>query len=270
MNDLDRPLSLLGVSLQKIVDRCGIGRVARDLDALRPPAREHVTLQPMPGQQRRRLIAHRVEPHQPEREALRHLLRRRRMGIFLVLGQQQARFQKRKPSRHDEIIGRDLELQLLRFSDECEILLDQRQNGNFGEVDLLRSRKRQQKIERPFEALDIDEKCLASGRHAVQAWALPVLRTSGLSARLGLSYRFDHLRLDLVPMRRPVRDLPADITLIQTGASPCTGVRSYLTKVAAPTMARAPRRGTHARLSQSPELQSADPAAQYDVTQQLE
>ena len=71
--------------------------------------------------------------------------------------QQQARLEVRQPRRHNEIVGRKLEPQLLRLADEAEILVGQRQDGNLGKVDLLRARQRQQQIERTLIAGDVDD-----------------------------------------------------------------------------------------------------------------
>src|SRR5262249_4246615 len=75
-----------------------------------------------------------------------------RIGV----GQQQARLQIRKPRRHDQVIGRQLESELARLLDEGEILVGKRQDRDLGEIDLLLAGQRQQKGERAFETLDID------------------------------------------------------------------------------------------------------------------
>ena len=125
----------------------------------------------------------------------------RGIGVFLVLGQQQARFEIGEPRRHHEVIGCDLELQLLRFGDEGQILLDERQNRNLGEVDFLRARQRQQQIERALKAVDVDDEGFARRRHILEARRVPVRR-----CRFALSCGLDHqVRLDRV-CRRPVAD----------------------------------------------------------------
>src|SRR5262249_57276131 len=53
-------------------------------------------------------------------------------------------------------ISRQLEPELARFLDESEILVGQRQDRDFGEVDFLLARERKQKIERALESLDVD------------------------------------------------------------------------------------------------------------------
>ena len=62
-----------------------------------------------------------------------------------------------EPRRHHEIVGGKLEPQLLRFADEAEVLVGQRQHGNLGKVDLLRAGERQQQIERALVAGDVDD-----------------------------------------------------------------------------------------------------------------
>src|SRR5262249_53901681 len=82
----------------------------------------------------------------------------RRFGVAgLGLWQKQARLQIGEPSRHDEIIGGQLEPEPPRLADKSQILVGERQNGDLLEVDLLRARQRQQQIERSLEAFDIDD-----------------------------------------------------------------------------------------------------------------
>ena len=71
--------------------------------------------------------------------------------------QQQARFQIGEPRRHHQIIGGELEPQFARLFDEGEILIGQRQDRDFREIDLLLARERQQKVERTFKTLDVDD-----------------------------------------------------------------------------------------------------------------
>jgi hypothetical protein len=85
-------------------------------------------------------------------------------GISLqFLGQQKAGFEISEPRRHHQIIGRDLEPELLGIRDEVEILLYQRQDRDFRQIHLLRARKRQQKVERPFPAVDIERQPVRLG-----------------------------------------------------------------------------------------------------------
>src|SRR6202030_2910733 len=58
--------------------------------------------------------------------------------------------------RHHQIIGGKLQAQLARRFDESEILVGQRQDGDFGQIDFLLAREREQKIERALKTLDVD------------------------------------------------------------------------------------------------------------------
>src|SRR5262249_59423819 len=92
---------------------------------------------------------------EPQRERNRHVLGALtfdRVGFR----QQQPRFQIGEPCRHHQIISRELESELARLLDESEILVGQRQDRDFGEVDFLLAREREQKIERALESLDVD------------------------------------------------------------------------------------------------------------------
>src|SRR5262249_39695357 len=60
-----------------------------------------------------------------------------------------------EPCRHYQIIGGEFQAHLARLLDEGEVLIGQRENGNFSEIDLLLTRQREQKIERAFKALDV-------------------------------------------------------------------------------------------------------------------
>src|SRR5262249_36193867 len=91
----------------------------------------------------------------PKPGRARHILGALAFGC-VRFRQQQARLQIGEPCRHHEIICGQLEPELARLLDEGEILVRERQDGNFGEVDLLLAREREQEVERTFEALDID------------------------------------------------------------------------------------------------------------------
>ena len=74
--------------------------------------------------------------------------------------QQQPRFQVSEPRRHDEVVGGELDPQPARRLDESEVLLGERQDRDLCEIDLLVARKLEQKVERTFEAGDVDDKTL--------------------------------------------------------------------------------------------------------------
>src|SRR5262249_60638309 len=58
--------------------------------------------------------------------------------------------------------GAELEAQLARRLNERQILVCECQDRNLGEIHFLLTRKHQQKIERTFEALDVDDHCRLS------------------------------------------------------------------------------------------------------------
>ena len=101
-------------------------------------------------------IADRFEPAQPLRQRVRHVLGAQPVGLVL-LGQQQARFQVGEPRRHHQVIGGKLQAQLSRRFDEGEILVGKREDRDFGEIDFLLARQREQKIEWALKTLDVDD-----------------------------------------------------------------------------------------------------------------
>ncbi len=90
----------------------------------------------------------------------------------IEFGQQQSRFQIGEPRRHHQIVGRELEPQLLGLLDEGEILLGERQHRDLGEIDLLGAGQGEQQVERPLEAADIDDERLLGGRAEVELGAV--------------------------------------------------------------------------------------------------
>ena len=125
-------------------------------DGLGIAARKHLALQLRPVHQAVGGLADRLQPAQPVGERGRHLLGARTFGRRR-LRQQQPRFQKGEPGRHHEIVGGELQPDLSRRLDEPQILVGQRQDRNFGQVDLLLPRQREQQVERAFIALDVDD-----------------------------------------------------------------------------------------------------------------
>ena len=71
-----------------------------------------------------------------------------------ITRQEQTGFEVGEPGRHDEIISRQFQAQLLRLRHEQQILLGQGQHRDAGEIDLLRARQDQQHIEGPLEAIE--------------------------------------------------------------------------------------------------------------------
>ena len=125
-------------------------------DRFRIAARKDIALELRPVHQPVGSFPDRFQPAQPVGERGCQFLgagsvRRRRFG------QQQARFQVGEPGGHHEVIGGEFEADLSRRLDERQILVGQRQDRNLGEIDLLLPRQRQQQVERPFIALDVDD-----------------------------------------------------------------------------------------------------------------
>ena len=96
---------------------------------------------------------------QPTRQRQRELLAARLL-VALFGRQEQPRFQVSEPRRHDEVVGGELDPQPARRLDEGEVLLGERQDRDLCEIDLLVARKLEQKVERTFEAGDIDDEAL--------------------------------------------------------------------------------------------------------------
>src|SRR6516164_110161 len=153
-----RRLPLVRVSRKQIVERRRILRVLDVRDRLRLAAPEHVTIELRAAEQALGNIADGLKTLEAQRQRDRHILGALPFGR-VRFRQQQARLQIGEPRRHHEVIGRQLESQLARLLDEGKILIRERQDRNFGEVDLLLAGEREQEVERAFETLDIDHQC---------------------------------------------------------------------------------------------------------------
>jgi hypothetical protein len=89
-----------------------------------------------------------------------------RRGRFFVGGrfrQQEPRLQISEPRRHHEVIGCNFDFQVARLVDKGEILVGERENRDFGEVDLLVTRERKQEVEGAFEAAHVHHERRALG-----------------------------------------------------------------------------------------------------------
>ena len=75
---------------------------------------------------------------------MRQLFRTLRASVFLLARKKQFRFEISEPRRHHEIIGCNLKLELLCFGNKFEILLNERQDGDFCQINFLSARQRQQ------------------------------------------------------------------------------------------------------------------------------
>ena len=117
-------------------------------------ALENVAAQLRPAHQLLGEFADRLQPAQPQRQRIRHLLGAEPFGR-MWFGQQQARFQISEPRRHHQVIGGEFQAHLARLLDESEVLIGQGKDRNLGEIDLLLTRQRQQQVERTLKALDV-------------------------------------------------------------------------------------------------------------------
>jgi hypothetical protein len=88
-------------------------------------------------------------------------------GRAIRRGQQQARLEVGEPCRHHEIVGRELEPYPARLGDVRQILVDQRHHRDAQQIDLLVAGKRQQQVERTFEAFEIDDQLSLARRDHV-------------------------------------------------------------------------------------------------------
>src|SRR5215813_6962690 len=153
-----RLLPLLRVDREQIVERRAILRMLDVGDRLGLAAPEHVAIELRAAEQAFGHVADGFQTLEPQGKRNRHILGALALGR-VRFRQQQARLQIGEPRRHHEIVGRQLESELARLLDEGEILVCERQDRNFGEVDLLLAGQREQQVEWAFEALDIDHQC---------------------------------------------------------------------------------------------------------------
>jgi hypothetical protein len=103
-------------------------------------------------------LAHGFQPLQPPAQPLGEVIRVR-VGRFLAR-KQQGGFQIGEPGRHHEIVGSNLQPQGPCLRDKGEILFDERQDRDGGQVDLLVPRQRQQQVERALPAFEADDQGL--------------------------------------------------------------------------------------------------------------
>ncbi len=107
--------------------------------------------------------ADRFEAAQPLRQRGRHIrcahtFRSRRFR------QQQARLEIGEPRRHHQIVGREFEPHPPRCFDEREILVGEREDRDFGEIDFLLAREVEQQVERTFKTFNVDDQRLLTRR----------------------------------------------------------------------------------------------------------
>ena len=70
-------------------------------------------------------------------------------------GQQQARFQPCEPGRHHQPVSGELQFDFPRALNYREKLIDQREDGDFAEIEFLAARQFQQQVERPLEPVEM-------------------------------------------------------------------------------------------------------------------
>ena len=104
---------------------------------LRRAAGEHVLAELRPGAEPGGGGADGGQVAQPQGEHLGGVLRL--LGAERVGGQQQAGFQPGEPRRHDQPVGGEFQPHAAGALDHREVLLDQRQDGDFRQVHLLRA-----------------------------------------------------------------------------------------------------------------------------------
>src|SRR5580692_3135608 len=149
-------LAAPGIGGEQVVERRRPFRMFYLGDRLGRAALENLTAELRPVEQLLGDIADDFEPAQPLRQRIGHVFGAQPIGRML-LRQQQARFQISEPRRHHQIIGGKLQAQLSRRFDEGEVLVGQREDGDFGQVDFLLAREREQEIERALKTLDVDD-----------------------------------------------------------------------------------------------------------------
>src|SRR5262249_44738888 len=117
-----------------------------------------------------------------------------------------------------------LEAELARLLDELQVLVGERQDRDFRQIDLLLAGEREQEIERAFEALDIDHQCrLAAG-------------AVGLQLRGGIGFQLDLVRAQYVAL--PVASA-ASITAANSLRAAATSRPSTFARRASAAPARA-------------------------------
>jgi len=79
------------------------------------------------------------------------------------LGKDKSGFEIGEPSRHDEIVGRQLQPAAACRLHERKILIGELKNRNLRDVHLLIARKSEKQIERPFEAVELDNQHVFGG-----------------------------------------------------------------------------------------------------------
>ena len=155
----------LAIGLYEVIEARPPLRLLHQPQSFGAAAAEHVAADAVARHQPRRRVTHGVKPLQPQLQAQRQFLG---AGVRLLgAGQQQRGFEIGEPGRHHQIIGGEFQLELPRPFDEGQILLREREDGNFAQIDLLAARQRQQQVQRPFPMREADRQHLRPRRAAV-------------------------------------------------------------------------------------------------------
>ena len=106
------------------------------------------------------------------------------------LGQQKPGLQIGQPGGHDEVIGGQFQAHAAGDVNEFKILINQSEDGDLLQIHLLAAGELQQKIERPFKPIDIDEESRLGFRLLDLRLELQLNRHGSLSnAQAGLPSR---------------------------------------------------------------------------------
>ena len=150
------PEAVLDIALQQLVQADAKAAFASHPQPLRLAAGKALVAEPRPFEQLLRGAADRVQPPQAPGQRLGQLLAAR-LAVTRRLRQQQPRLQVGEPGRGDQVVGGDLELEVARLLDIGEVLLRQRQDRDLRQIDLLLPGERQQEVDRPLEAFEVDD-----------------------------------------------------------------------------------------------------------------
>ncbi len=147
----DRP-----VGREQLVEADLVAGLGHDRQRLRRAAREDVAAEGRPRHQPLAGLLHGLQPLQPVAQGGGQL-GAARLVLAPRLGQQQARLQIGQPRGHDQIVGRQLEVQPPGLAHELEVLVGQRQDRDPGQVDLLLAGQLQQHVDRPAVAVQVQD-----------------------------------------------------------------------------------------------------------------
>ena len=184
----------VAIGFQQIVKAQLEDRLIDRGETLRGAAREDIAAEQGPRHQRGAGALHRCQQAQPVRQRFRQLDRGRAALVRRRLGQQQARFEIRQPSRHYQVIGGDLQSQATLRGDEGEVLVGQFEDRDAREVDLLLARQGEQKVDRAFIPVEVEDEAGFAHPQAPPVTA-STKRISALAARRSATQRMSPSQL---------------------------------------------------------------------------